>query len=226
VILLVAPEKSTIYPEQVAPSTAWWKCSQRGKAELWSEIEAMHNPNVVPLRQRMLELKREHGPEPVYEPLGSHWNDIGALDMVRIAVDGVGGGIEVEPGEVRDGTRDYKSDLAPFAGLGQKTRSGPSRVITRAAGAPTLEGTTLFLHDSYGDAAAPMLAPYASKRFVNATFLALNPRLIVQLLRRSDTAIIETVERDFLNRAAVGIEQSVLTPAFLRALPAKLGPPP
>ena len=42
---------------------------------------------------------------------------------------------------------------------------------------------------------------------------------IVQLLQRSRTVIVETVERDFLNRAAVGTEQRVLTPRFLAALP-------
>jgi hypothetical protein len=36
--------------------------------------------------------------------------------------------------------------------------------------------------------------------------------------------IIETVERDFLNRAAsAGRERTVLTPEFLRALPQQLG---
>jgi hypothetical protein len=224
VVLLVAPEKSTIYPEQVAPKTLSWKCAQPQKQRLWSEIEAAHSPNLIPLRQRLVELKRE-SPVPIYEQAGSHWNDIGALELVRDAVDRMGGGIEVEPSEVRAGTRDYKSDISPFAGQGEQTKSGPARTIVRAQGAPVIGGTTLFLHDSYGDAAEPMLAPYAG-HLLNFSFLAVKPREIVDLLRRSDNVIVETVERDFLNRSAVGIDQSVLTPAFLDALPERLGSPP
>jgi hypothetical protein len=171
-----------------------------------------------------MQLKRE-SPAPIYEQAGSHWNDVGALELVRDAVDRMGGGIEVEPSEVRAGTRDYKSDISPFAGQGEQTKSGPARTIVRAQGAPVIGGTTLFLHDSYGDAAEPMLAPYAGN-LLNYSFLAVKPREIVDLLRRSDNVIVETVERDFLNRSAVGIDQSVLTPAFLDALPERLGSPP
>jgi alginate O-acetyltransferase complex protein AlgJ len=224
VVLLVAPEKSTMYPEKVAPKTLSWKCAQPRKRRLWDEIEASRSPDLIPLRKRLLELKHE-SPEPIYEPLGSHWNDVGALELVRAAVDRVGGGIRVQANEVRDGTRDYKSDISPFAGQGEQSKAGPARTIVRAPDAPVIGGTTLFLHDSYGDAAGPMIAPYAG-HLLNATFLALTPRQIVGLLRRSDTVIVETVERDFVKRPAVGIDQSVLTPAFLDALPGELGSPP
>ena len=48
VVLLVAPEKSTIYPEYIAPGTISWPCARRHKARLWSNIEANRNPDVVP----------------------------------------------------------------------------------------------------------------------------------------------------------------------------------
>ena len=225
VVLLVAPEKSTIYPEQVAPNTISWKCAHRRKPLLWDEIEAMRNPDVIPLRQRLVELKDRSRGEPIYEPLGSHWNDVGALELVRAAVRRVGGGIAVKPDEVRSGTRDYKSDISPFAGKGEQVKPGPARTIVRAPGAPVIGGATLFLHDSYGDAAGPMLIPYFGDLH-GATFLALNQHAIVGLLGRADTVIVETVERDFLKRSSVGIKESILTPSFLAALPGELGPPP
>jgi alginate O-acetyltransferase complex protein AlgJ len=227
VVLMVAPEKSTIYPELVAPKTIDWKCAHRQKARLWSEIESIRNPDVIPLREALLELKRRYRGEPVYEPLGSHWNDISALELVRRALERVGRGVRVKAGEVRAGTRTYKSDIAPFAGQGEQSRPGPARTIVRTAGdrARVIGGRTLFLHDSYGDNAAPLLAPYAGT-FSSPSFLALNPRSIVDALRQSDTVIVETVERDFVKRAAVGIDESVLTPRFLDALPGELGSPP
>jgi alginate O-acetyltransferase complex protein AlgJ len=225
VVLLVAPEKSTIYPEQVAPDTLSWRCAQRQKPRLWAEIEAIRNPDVVPLREPLLKLKGRSRNQPIYEPLGSHWNDIGALELVRRAVDHVGRGVRVRASEVRAGTRSYESDISPFAGQGEQSKPGPARTIVRTAHDPVIGGATLFLHDSYGDNAAPLLRPYAA-RFTSPPFLALNPRSIVKALRQADTVIVETVERDFVKRAAVGINESVLTPRFLDALPAELGSPP
>ena len=88
-----------------------------------------------------------------------------------------------------------------------------------------LQGRTLFLHDSFGDLALPMFPHYASQIAI-ASWIDHTPADVLRLMRFSDTLIIETVERDFLNRAAVGQEGAVVTPDFLRSLPQKLGPPP
>jgi len=74
-------------------------------------------------------------------------------------------------------------------------------------------------------AAAVAALPYAARLSI-ASFLAVDQRSILALLRRSRTVIVETVERDFLNRAALHIDQSLLTPRFLDTLGAELGPPP
>jgi hypothetical protein len=80
---------------------------------------------------------------------------------------------------------------------------------------------TLFLHDSYGDAAGPLLQPYFS-RLSTPSFLGVDQRSILTLLRQSRIVIVETVERDFLKRAAEHIDESVLTPRFLDTLCAEL----
>jgi hypothetical protein len=225
VVLVVAPEKSTIYPEHVDPKTVWWPCARLQKAVLWADIEALHNPDLIPLRRHLLSLKQRDPARLLYLPLDSHWNDVGALQLARAAVDHVGDGIRVLPQEVRFGTKRYAGDMAGLMGAAKKTGVAPSVAITRARDA-VLPGPTLFLHDSYGDAAAPLIAPYAGSQLTIASFLTVDQSEIVQLLRRSRTAIVETVERDFLNRSAVGTEQQVLTPHFLDALPRALGPPP
>ena len=242
VVFLIAPEKSTVYPEYIAPGTISWPCAQRQKARLWSQIEAMHNSDVIPLRRPLLAMKRQDPHRLVYLPLDSHWNDVAALLLAKDALKRVAGGAQIGPSEVRAGIMRYTGDMTRFTGT---TRTGlaPAETIQRAGGERittisqrlgmsitqtangsdrTIPNTTFFLHDSYGDAAVPMLRPYAAK-LIELTWLFTTPRQIVQLIRQSNTVIIETIERDFLNRAALGIPQSVLTPGFLKALPAQLG---
>ena len=242
VVLLIAPEKSTVYPEHVAPGTISWPCAQRQKARLWSQIEAVRNPDVVPLRRPLLAMKRQNPQRLLYLPLDSHWNDIAALLLAEDALKRVGGGAQIRPSEVHAGITRYTGDMSRFTGTPRTglapsetiQRSGDERIttsfkrlgmsITQTSGnpGPTIPNTTFFLHDSYGDAAVPKLQPYAAK-LVELTWLFTTPRQIVQLIRQSNTVIIETVERDFLNRAALGIPQSILTPSFMKALPAQLG---
>ncbi len=241
VVLLVAPEKSTIYPEYIAPKTISWPCAQQQKARLWTTIEAMRNPDVIPLRKPLLALKRQNPQRLLYLPLDSHWNDLGAILLVEDALKHVGDQVRVRPGEVHVGTKRYTGDMTRFTGTPQtgiapavtirRPGEGPISTIFRSVGMTitghdggpneVLSGTTLFLHDSYGDAAVPFLEHYAA-RLVNLPWLFTNQRQIVQLMRQSRTVIIETVERDFLNRAAVGIMQTILTPSFLKSLPAQL----
>ncbi len=243
VVLAVVPEKSTIYPERVRVATAPdFPCALRHKDELWRALERDGGPDLIPLRQGLLAARRADPSIPVYLPLDSHWNEVGALLAVRRALARVGAGVSVAPGEVRRGLRRYTGDIAAFGG-GATTGTAPTRrvvrpgeapvrlraspggalsVLPRQPGAPrVIPGVTLFLHDSFGDTMYPMLEHY-SARLAIASFLALRPAQIVNLLRGSRTVIVETSERDFLKRAATGLPETVLSPAFLRALPAAL----
>jgi alginate O-acetyltransferase complex protein AlgJ len=224
VVLDIVPEKSTIYPEHVSPKTVWWRCAWRQKQRLWPQIEAMRNPDVFPLRQPLLAMKRRDPSQLLYLPLDSHWNEVGVLDMVRRSLAHVGGGVRVRPDEVRSGTKPYQGDVASLAGAANKKGTEPSRTIVRTSDR-VIPGPTLFLHDSYGDPAIAMLRPYA-QNFNALTFISVNPLQVVQRIQQARTVIIETVERDFLNRAAIGTEQEILSPRFLAALPKALGPPP
>jgi hypothetical protein len=58
---------------------------------------------------------------------------------------------------------------------------------------------------------APILAHYAA-RMVIWPLLAFEPSRIAGLIRSARTVVIETAERDFLKRAASGLEESVVAP--------------
>ncbi len=246
VVLLIVPEKSTIYPEYVTPGTLNWTCAEDAKARLWSAIESVHQPGFVPLRQRLLAEKRQDPARLLYLPFDSHWNFFGGLLLVQTALQTLGGPVQVAPGEGHVvGNRYYTGDLSTLLGSPRQaltpsvviTRagddrvttvsSGPSGAVTTHPGGPqtVIPGPTLFLHDSYGDAPLAMLQHYAA-RLTDASWMSLTPSRIAQLIQGSRTVIIETVERYFLDRSAIGIQPSVLTPGFLASLPEVLARPP
>lgn len=242
-VLVVVPEKSTIYPEYLEPETPSRACALRQKARLWRIIETGGGAGFVPLRRRFLALKRAYPRDLLYLPLDSHWNDLGALVGVEEALAHLGRRVRVGPRDVGVGRKSYTGDITAFVAGGPKRGSAPivaihrpgadrvrSRPLPRGAtlttwsGAPGrgLPGTTVFLADSFGIPMAPILAHYAA-RMVIWPFLAFEPSRIAGLIRSARTVVIETAERDFLKRAASGLEESVVSPAFLRALPARIG---
>lgn len=245
VLLVAVPEKSTVYPEHVRRTTPSWFCAQRGKARLWRAIEAIRDPDVVALRRPLLALRHRDPGQLLYLPRNSHWNDVGALVMAEQAVAGVGAGVRIEPSEIRSGTRAYRSDISAFTGQGTKSDVAPSRAIVRRGlrlrvakspagtlvtsmvgrGSALIPGTTGYLFDSFGLSAAPMIARYAAHMRAQY-WLQADPDRVLALLQASDSVIIETVERDFLNRAATTTTQAIVTPRFLASVRRDLRPRP
>ena len=172
--MLVVPEKSTIYPEQVTPRDLV-ALRAGNKPRFWRRLESRPPPTSSRCASRSSRQARDPG-QLIYLPLDSHWNDLGALLLLRRALGRIGHGVQVDPADVRAGSRRYKGDIAAFSGGGPKTGIAPTRAIARpgeriAVEAPVLShpvtrrtgpgaalpGTTLFLGDSYGDPVAPML---------------------------------------------------------------------
>jgi hypothetical protein len=215
VVLVIAPEKSTIYPELLGPDVIDAGCAMRNKARMWAGIEAVRDPDVVGLRRPLL-ARKQTSEQPLYLRVNSHWSDHGALELVRRALERVGGGVRVGPGELVPGRARYVSDLSQFEGktsydttatlkirregaqepfvhpFGSSTVSTmpPSRV-------PTIRGTTLMVGDSFGDAPLEMLRHYASP-LINVNWTNLAPAAFVRLVAHADTVILEAVERSFL----------------------------
>jgi alginate O-acetyltransferase complex protein AlgJ len=250
VVLLLAPEKSTIYPENLHPGTLNGDCALAAKRRAWSRLERSGDPDVIPLRRPLLALKRSSG-EQLYFSDNSHWNDLGGIVLARRALDHLGGGrVRLRPDEQQRGTGEYASDLARFYGEGGETARTPTIRIERrgddrvhagfgkagrlpvvvnrhAPGpAPVLRGTTVFIHDSYGAAPVAMLTHYA-ERLVDFTWPIQHPEDIVPVIRSADTVMIEAVERSFWKLPGVQAETrrgSVLSPRRLTRLERALSP--
>ena len=94
------------------------------------------------------------------------------------------------------------------------------------ATAAVLPGTTLFLHDSFGELSPlPMLQHYAA-RLESAGWLELRANDLSSLVRGADTVILEIVERSFWQLPSdlpASHGGSLLTPEVLAKVRRALG---
>jgi hypothetical protein len=210
--LLVTPDKSTIYPEQLSPSTPNFTCGNRGTAELWQQIEsptAIH-AGIVGLRQPLLTSKRGT-PDLLYYRTDSHWNTVGALSFVQAALPPLSRAVRLLPGEVvNTGRVHFGGDL--LALLGESgSELAPTRSVRRLSGAPVVDSPTVLIGDSYSDTPMAFLPKYIP----HITVLNWNNNSAAQIaqgIATSRDVILETVEREFDYRASAA---GYITPAFI-----------
>jgi alginate O-acetyltransferase complex protein AlgJ len=217
-VVLVVPDKSTIYPEHLPPSFQQKQCSEQNRRALWAASDAAARRNVVGLRTALLAAKRGAG-DGLYRRKDSHWSTLGSLALVRAALERVGGGVRLRSSEIVDpGPGSYTGDLTTLVGAAEQDRA-QRRDIRRAPRARRVPGRTLLVYDSYGQIALSQLAPYfANFRSVDWSQI-LAPGLADEVAR-SDTVIFETVEREFDYRAS---DPGEAGPQLLAALRRRLG---
>jgi hypothetical protein len=243
VVLLIVPEKSTIYPELLGARAPNGQCALSNKARMWARIEALRQPDILDMRRHLLTLKRT-SEQQLYLTVNSHWNDFGGVELAKLALAHVGGRARIRSQDLVRGTARYPSDLSRFSGedtyattptlrvdrRGQgiaitssmELRGGGMASVSRVRGTdpPVIPGATLFMHDSFGDSPLPMLEPYAA-RLVGSNWQTTTPDDLVRLVKDSDTVILEAVERTFLglpSKLALADKRAALTPETLAHL--------
>lgn len=169
------------------------------------------------------EMRRARANElPIYFRLDAHWTNAGASVLGESIIDALAPGAWDEEAVVRTGTVDREGDLTVLLGLPaiEKTEAletalpgfpttRTQRTLHTASGAvyeprvavdyigegdPIIPGSAVVLHDSYGWALTPMIAPY----FGTATFISeSNPSTghVNADLLRADTVVYEIVQR-------------------------------
>ncbi len=210
--LLVAPDKSTIYPEYVSPSTPNLACGKRGTTALWQQIEnpAAARAGIIGLRGPLLASKHATS-DLLYYRTDSHWDTVGALSLVQAALGPLSHTVQVLPSEVLDtGRVHFGGDLLSLIGE-SGSELAPTRAIRRSPGAPTLRVPTALIGDSYSDSPVEFLRDYIDQIDV----LNWNNNSLQEIARAiaaSPDVILETVEREFDYRASGA---GYVTPAFI-----------
>jgi alginate O-acetyltransferase complex protein AlgJ len=202
-ILVIAPDKSSVYPEYLSPSTPDLQCGLAGTQKLWSVIEsaAAQRAGIIGLRQPLLATKRQDSATPLYYKTDSHWNTAGALAMTEAVLPPFGSKVRVAPSEIVHGPdAPWVGDL--LALLGQSGHEeAPTRSISRRPSAPKITAPTLLIGDSYADAPLPQMQHY----FSHLSYINWNdstPAKEAQAIFTARYVILETVEREFDYRAS------------------------
>lgn len=212
--LVVAPDKSTIYPEYVAPGTPHYGCSFPGTAALWRVIEspAAARAGIIGLRRPLLAEKRASS-QLLYYRTDSHWNKLGALAYVEAMLPPLGKVRVLSSEIISKRPIRWAGDLDGLLGASE-VEVAPVRVIRRAPGAPVVPGPTLLLGDSYSEGAMAEIRPYFASlqrlSWDNST-----PGQIARAIAGARTVVLETVEREFDYRASA---DGMITPALIATI--------
>lgn len=218
-VMLIPPDKGSIYPEHLPADLSLTRCAKRGKREFWEQVSRLpHGSGLVGLREELLSLKRQTS-DLVYSKSDTHWTTVGAIALVRAALASVGRGVQVAPGEYRPARpQPLVGDLSVLLG-DPRSETVPQRIIRRSPTAPRVPGRTLFVHDSFGYAPMALLSPYFEDLDV-MLWDSVKPAQAARRIAAADTVIFENVERSFTTRAGAG----TLDPTYFRQLRAALPP--
>jgi hypothetical protein len=247
-VIVVAPDKSTIYPETLPSSFPQRDCLRQGHASAWAALKRWGGPHVVDTRAALLAAKRMR-PERLYFQQDSHWNQLGAAIAVSAMLDKLGGPVRVRPEDLHIGEMGDTGDLALLLGK-PATAKAPSVTVQRGThravalpddlpdpggagegehihlrrppgGAPLIKGRTLLIRDSFGTALAHTLEEYTEEYQSIHWVLGLTARTLITAIDRADTVVLQAAERDLNARATV---EEWVSPPLLEALQQNLTP--
>ncbi len=214
-VVAVAPDKATIIPEFLPDVET---CVQ----EVAESLEALDEPQaLITIWEDMRKARADE--YPIYFRLDTHWTNAGAAVMGEAIIDALDRDGWNEEAIRRLGTVDHEGDLTVILGLPGTEPTDelevvlPDTVLTREirklqtpdgvdvdsvvavdfsiTGEPIIPGHTLVMHDSYGWALTPMIAPY----FETAAIIAETdpePGYMRHDLNASETIIHVSVQRE------------------------------
>jgi len=216
-VLVVPPDKYTIYPENLPTDAATARCAKLGQDAFWRLLDqAPRSAGLVGLREPLLRLKRSQR-ERVYLKTDTHWTNRGGLELVRGALGELSPRVRVAPSDVvSQGRPTGPGDLNGLLG-DSTTERREVLAIKRRRGAPRVPGRTLFVLDSFGNAMLHLLPPYF-EQFETAFWTATPRAELAAKIKRADNVIFESVEREFGFRAS---DKGPVTEDLLRRLPGR-----
>lgn len=198
VVVVIAPDKSTIYPEYIPADLSSRRCMDEGRAKLWSRLESTTEPSMLPLRVQ-LTAARDEFEHAIYFRTDSHWNSAGSSVLVREVVDRIGTRPIAASQVVVGDERPHVGDLGNLLGAPEEETQHVVSIIPTAQ--PTLTGRTVFVHDSFGMGPLEALQAQAGQ-FTTKLWANDKPSDITKAIAAADTVVLETVEREVTYRAA------------------------
>lgn len=222
-VALVAPNKSSIYPEY-ASNVPDLSCSLAARDAMQSEIELRHIPGYLDMWGFLDSLKTT-GEIQVYNPFDTHWNPEVSVEVSQAIVDAIDPSVwdpaavgerqyETKDGELPDvmglpetvdvPRRRVSRTDATVNRLDDNDRYGPNE-YTVEPNIPVVPGVMFMVHDSFGNGLEPILSQF----FADSTYLHWRAILNAPAqagatfgrhVADADLIVIESVERLLFQR--------------------------
>jgi hypothetical protein len=230
---LLAPEKTSIYPENLTKrSVTDSQCALSAREQIRKGLGS--HDWFLDIYDALFQLKAS-SPQPIYQPRDTHWTEQGAGVMLRTLVNSVQPGLWNDAEYENRGDQPFEPDLTRLLGLPQAIstphyevrRPGvvtteqasdpvkgtfPVRHFTSvsSAGAPLIPGETVMIYDSFSIGSIPNLAPF----FADITFVHWNAvgssYDLPSRIKAAGTVLMEGAEREFTWRMRDRVAQTGL----------------
>jgi hypothetical protein len=236
-VLVVAPDKSTIYPDALPETYAGQECADRRREAFWHAVREAPPAGFVDLRGPLEEEQRRSG-TPVYRQTDTHWASGGAVVYARELGRALDPVLAETSEVVKTGTVRRAGDLGPMVGRrtvdewqGRELRrpgvapvgrdalewpdlplDAPVTLTNSSTGAPLYQPRSLLLGDSFTNASRPDVGGlFAEVSLLHSEVAATLPQVTADAMADADVVIYEIVERTIASGRGALIDEPALT---------------
>jgi hypothetical protein len=219
-VLTIAPDKSTIVPENLPDTFYGQDCAGERRAAFWKAIESAPPTGYLDLRAD-LEGEQERTGRSLYRKTDTHWTSGGAAIFARDLADVLDPTLWAGTQVVDAGTTRRTGDLGPMIGAPHEDeydavevrRPGvtpvgrdsldlpempysPVTLTNRSTGAPLFEPSTLLMGDSFTSASRQALGSlFAHLTLLHGQVAEPFPDAVAHRMADADVVVYEVVER-------------------------------
>jgi alginate O-acetyltransferase complex protein AlgJ len=225
-VMMIAPDKSDIYPQYLPTADQGVTCASKAEAALWAALAASPPAGYQDLRGAIEAAKAKDPGTLLYRKLDTHWNGRGALIYAQLLTDSLDPTLWPTATVTSLGDSNSQTDLEAL--LGQRTtEQAPLFSVTRpgvtttvnttsqladtTTDAPLITPKTLFISDSFTDSSRFAINPFfAQAGFINSSAAGTAYPELVQSIKSAQIVVLEIVERTVIDGKAPLLDSTVL----------------
>ena len=225
-VMMIAPDKSDIYPQYLPTADQGVTCASKAEAALWAALAANPPTGYQDLHGAIEAAKAKDPGTLLYRKLDTHWNGVGAMIYARVLTDSFDATLWPTATVTPLGISSSHTDLEALLGqrtteqapLFSVTRPGvtttintPSQLADTTTDAPLITPKALFISDSFTDSSRFAINPFfAQAGFINSSAAGTAYDELVQSIKSSKIVVLEIVERTVIGGQAPILDSSVL----------------
>jgi len=225
-VMMIAPDKSDIYPQYLPTADQGVTCASQAEAALWAALAANPPTGYQDLHGAIEAAKAKDPGTLLYRKLDTHWNGVGAMIYARVLTNSFDPTLWPTATVTPLGNSSSHTDLEALLGqrtteqapLFSVTRPGvtttintPSQLADTTTDAPLITPKTLFISDSFTDSSRFAINPFfAQAGFINSSAAGTAYDELVQSIKSSQIVVLEIVERTVIGGQAPILDTSVL----------------